>query len=356
MRKIALFTILFFILSCEDDIEDSNPFVGSWKMISASGGIYLKVNKTQVIKMGSTNGNIVATTYNNQNITDTFSMSELTINENMDGIFIDIRKPYDDNSSISVEYFIRDYVSSLDNFDESRMYIGTMNEYFEFSNESGNFVYTLNNNSDGMYDLSVTKDTLYRQIFINGNTVIDSSRYALVTGALKEVGTEIQAGVSFSMEDDIDLPTSLTLILNEDSTGFVEEVFDDMTISSNIRWFLFPDSTFGWNYCYSIDDCSEDGPLFNTYEINENSFTFGLYQDMCGEIGPYCDEMMSEMFGVEIGTAESYWAEINVSMKRSASSKLLTSNHMQKKSTNRKSIFDIIKKPKQKINKSMGKK
>ena len=75
--------------------------------------------------------------------------------------------------------------------------------------------------------LSVVQDTLYRQTFINFDNVIDSTRYVLVSGALKEVGTPIQAGAAFSMEDDIDLPSSLTLTLNDDSTGFVEEVFDD---------------------------------------------------------------------------------------------------------------------------------
>ena len=124
MKKITFFTLLFLIVSCEDEKDGSNPFVGTWEMSSASGGIYLIVNKTQVLKMGATDGSIIATTYNNQNILDTITMNELQINENMDGVFIDVRKFYNDNLSTSVEYYIRDYVSSLDYYDESRFYLG----------------------------------------------------------------------------------------------------------------------------------------------------------------------------------------------------------------------------------------
>ena len=356
MKKITFFTLLFLMVSCEDEKEGSNPFVGTWEMSSASGGIYLIVNKTQVLKMGATDGSIIATTYNNQNILDTYSMNELQINENMDGVFIDVRKFYNDNLSTSVEYYIRDYVSSLDYYDESRFYLGNMNEYYEFVNESGNFIYTLKLDSDGMYTLSVVQDTLYRQIFINFDNVIDSTRYVLVSGALKEVGTPIQAGAAFSMEDDIDLPSSLTLTLNDDSTGFVEEVFDDMRVSTSIRWFLYPDSTFGWNYCYTMNDCSEDGPIFNQYEINENSLVLGLYQDMCEEMGPYCDDMMNSTYGVEIGTTESYWAEINVSMERTENNKTVTSIKTLKERPDRESIFQKINRQKQIIHKSRGEK
>lgn len=356
MKKITFFTLLFLIVSCEDEKDGSNPFVGTWEMSSASGGIYLIVNKTQVLKMGATDGSIIATTYNNQNILDTYSMNELQINENMDGVFIDVRKFYNDNLSTSVEYYIRDYVSSLDYYDESRFYLGTMNEYYEFVNESGNFNYTLKVDSDGMYTLSVVQDTLYRQTFINFDNVIDSTRYVLVSGALKEVGTPIQAGVAFSMEDDIDLPSSLTLTLNDDSTGFVEEVFDDMRVSTSIRWFLYPDSTFGWNYCYAMNDCSEDGPIFNKYEINENSLALGLYQDMCEEMGPYCDDMMNSTYGVEIGTTESYWAELNVYMEKNENNKTITSIKTLKERPDRESIFQKINRQKQIIHKSRGEK
>lgn len=356
MKKITFFTLLFLIVSCEDEKDGSNPFVGTWEMSSASGGIYLIVNKTQVLKMGATDGSIIATTYNNQNILDTYSMNELQINENMDGVFIDVRKFYNDNLSTSVEYYIRDYVSSLDYYDESRFYLGTMNEYYEFVNESGNFIYTLKVDSDGMYTLSVVQDTLYRQTFINFDNVIDSTRYVLVSGALKEVGTPIQAGVAFSMEDDIDLPSSLTLTLNDDSTGFVEEVFDDMRVSTSIRWFLYPDSTFGWNYCYAMNDCSEDGPIFNKYEINENSLVLGLYQDMCEEMGPYCDDMMNSTYGVEIGTTESYWAELNVYMEKNENNKTITSIKTLKERPDRESIFQKINRQKQIIHKSRGEK
>ena len=356
MKKITFFTLLFLIVSCEDEKDGSNPFVGTWEMSSASGGIYLIVNKTQVLKMGATDGSIIATTYNNQNILDTFTMNELQINENMDGVFIDVRKFYNDNLSTSVEYYIRDYVSSLDYYDESRFYLGNMNEYYEFVNVSGNFIYTLKVESDGMYTLSVEQDTLYRQTFINFDNVIDSTRYVLVSGALKEVGTPIQAGAAFSMEDDIDLPSSLILTLNDDSTGFVEEVFDDMRVSTSIRWFLYPDSTFGWNYCYTMNDCSEDGPIFNKYEINENSLALGLYQDMCEEMGPYCDDMMNSTYGVEIGTTESYWAEINVSMERTENNKTVTSIKTLKERPDRESIFQKINRQKQIIHKSRGEK
>ena len=87
MKKITFFTLLFLIVSCEDEKEGIILLL--WEMSSASGGIYLIVNK--ILKMGATDGSIIATTYNNQNILDTYSMNELQINENMDGVFIDVR-------------------------------------------------------------------------------------------------------------------------------------------------------------------------------------------------------------------------------------------------------------------------
>ena len=116
------------------------------------------------------------------------------------------------------------------------------------------------------------------------------------------------------------------------------------------------DSTFGWNYCYTMNDCSEDGPIFNQYEINENSLVLGLYQDMCEEMGSYCDEMMNSIYGVELGTTESYWAEINVEMERTENKKRLTSIETLKKKPRRESIFQKINRKKQIIHKSRGEK
>ena len=88
----------------------------------------------------------------------------------------------------------------------------------------------------------------------------------------------------------------------------------------------------------------------------QNSLVLGLYQDMCEEMGPYCDDMMNSTYGVEIGTTESYWAEINVAMERTENKKRLTSIETLKKKPRRESIFQKINRQKQIIHKSRGEK
>ena len=95
--------------------------------------------------------------------------------------------------------------------------------------------------------------------------------------------------------------------------------------------------------------------MFNNFKVTENSLVLGMYQDMCEEYDAmdgsgYCDEMMYDAYGVEIGTLDSFWAEINVSMVKSSSSKQYISTNQNLKLNKRsRSIFQEIAKQKRHI-------
>ena len=113
-------------------------------------------------------------------------------------------------------------------------------------------------------------------------------------------------------------PSELTLILNDDSTGRAIESFDGDTEENEIKW-QATDSTFSWNYCYD-GDCTDEGPEFS-YEISGTSLSLSIYQDMCEYFDEYCDEIMNGEYGVEMGTLEAFWMEMNVSLSSTQASK-----------------------------------
>ena len=361
MKKISFILSIFLIIGCEDEEGTDSPLVGTWTMTESSGGIYMMVNKTQYLNMGEVDGAVTASLHTDQGLIDSYSMTEMYINQNMDGTFINLMTPYDYDSSIASQasYQLADYTSSLNDYDFSQLSVSTMNDYYNFYNNAGNFTYSTTADDNGMHTLTIDNDTLYREVYINGNIITDSSRYGIVNGTIKEIGTQVQAGQQFSMEDYFSLPTAITLTLNDDFTGYITEVFEGFRESSDIRWFVNPDSSFGWDYCYEDydngdddgDDECDEGPMFNSYNVTENSLVLGMYQDMCAEMGSDCDAMMELMYGVEMGTLNSYWAEINVAMKKSVASKQLNSSNQNLQSKHRpRSIFQEIAAQKRIIN------
>ena len=354
MKKLSFILSLLLVIGCEDEDSEKSPLVGTWTMTESSGGIYMMVNKTQYIREGKADGEVRAVLYSDQGTVDSFSMTDFNVDQTMDGTFIMISTPYDTNLPSEANYVISDYVSSLDDYDYSQLNVNSMNDYYDFYNMSGNNEYSIEVGDNGMNTVFVL-DTLYRQIYINGNAVYDSSRYSIVSGTIEEIGTQIQANQPIKMmDDDIGLPSALTLTLNADFTGIVEEAFEGNSMVSDIRWFVTPDSLFGWEYCGldGDDDECDGGPVFNNIKVTENSLTLGMYQDMCEEYNAmggsgYCDEIMYNDYGVEIGTFDSFWAEINVSMVKSNTSKEYTSNNQsQKLNNNPRSVFQEIAKQK----------
>jgi|MDSW01.1.fsa_nt_gb hypothetical protein len=312
MKKIIFFFSIFLIFACEDKEDEVNPLVGQWNMTNFSGGVYLKLNKTQEIFMGETEGSIEAKTISNEILTDTYNLTEVRIDNNDDGTFIDVSE-YANN--YSVDYNIRDFIGSLDAYDESSLYIYSNNINGDYYGT--NFDYTISTNS-----LKVFPDTLYRKLYINGNEVWDSTRYAVVEGSITQLTTLVEAGQDFLMDGDefeeILGPSELTLILNDDSTGRAIESFDGDTEENEIKW-QATDSTFSWNYCYD-GDCTDEGPEFS-YEISGTSLSLSIYQDMCEYFDEYCDEIMNGEYGVEMGTLEAFWMEMNVSLSSTQASK-----------------------------------
>jgi hypothetical protein len=102
-------------MACEDK-EEPNPLVGTWNMTSASGGVYIKVNKTQEIFMGLTQGSIEVSTISNGITTQTHALSQFNVNNSDDGLFINA---YEYFENMDVNYYINDYISSLDQYDQS---------------------------------------------------------------------------------------------------------------------------------------------------------------------------------------------------------------------------------------------
>ena len=279
MKKLSFILSLLLVIACEEEDGEKSAFVGTWTMTESSGGIYMMVNKAQFIKAGEVDGDVKAALYTDQGPVDSFSMTDFDVNQNMDGTFIMLSTPYGTNLPSDANYQLSDYVSSLDDYDYSQLSVNTMNDYYDFYNMSGNKQYSIETDDNGMNTVSVL-DTLYRQIYINGNTVDDSSRYSIVSGTIKEVGTQIQANQPIEMmDDDIGLPSALTLTLNADFTGSVEEVFEGNSMVADIRWFVTPDSLFGWNYCGldGDDDECDGGPVFNNFKVTESSLVLGMY-------------------------------------------------------------------------------
>ena len=317
-NKIILIISTFLIFACEDKEDDVNPLVGQWNMTDFSSGIYMRLNKTQEIFMGDTKGSIQLKTISNGIITDNYSLTDFSIYNDDDGTFIDVSE-YTNN--YSVNYSIRDYIGSLDSYDESSLYIYSNNS--DAAYYSTNFDYSISTNL-----LKIRPDTLYRQLYINGNEVWDSTRYAIVEGAIEKTTEMVQAGQDFLMNSDefggdIGGPDELTLILNDDGTGRAIEEFNGGKEDNEIKW-VASDSTFSWNYCYD-GDCDGEGPEFN-YEISGTNLSLSVSQDICEDDEENCDYMVNEMFGVEFGTLEAFWLEMNVT---------LSSTQVAKKSVNK---------------------
>ena len=317
--------LLIIFMACEDK-EEPNPLVGTWNMTSASGGVYIKVNKTQEIFMGLTQGSIEVSTISNGITTQTHALSQLNVNNNDDGLFINAYEYSDDRQ---VDYYINDYIASLDQYDQSSVRIYTPNGYYEYVGTQ--FNYTLQEKS-----FTVNADTVYRQLYIDGNFVMDSTRYAVASGAVTQIGTEIEANQNFLMPDQLFLPDDVTITINDDGTGEIEETFEGFEERSDIEWEA-TDSTFTWRYCEEYDgqiECN-DGPEF-MYQITGESLILSDRQDICEEMGDssgvYCDQMMFYQYGIEMGTLDDFWMEMEVVFsKQAAAAKLTNEISRQKK-------------------------
>ena len=102
------------------------------------------------------------------------------------------------------------------------------------------------------------------------------------------------------------------------------------------------DSTFQWRVCYGNDDQNEpdceDGPIFKS-NINENSLALYSYQDQCEDMEPgMCDNMMNELYGIEIGTLDEFWSEINANFSKNPTSNKMRSINNKNKTQGAKGI------------------
>jgi len=190
MIKRTLILSALIMLACEDK-EEINPLVGTWNMTSADGGLYLKLNKTQMLYMGEMSGDMKVSTFHNGTPDGTYGLSEFYIDETFDGMVIGAQGGEED---YSIYYGITDYNSPLDQYNGSIVNISTSLGYLEFVGQ--NYNYTI-----GEHSLTINADTLIRQLYVdNTGYVIDSTRHATVSGSLTEMGMEILANENILLE------------------------------------------------------------------------------------------------------------------------------------------------------------
>ena len=289
----------------------------------------MRVNKTQEIFMGETEGSIEAKTISNGITTDTYNLTDVDIYGGDGDTYIDV---YGYDNNYSAYYTINDYSGSLSSYDESNFRVSTQNSNREYY--STNFDYLISTNS-----LKIFPDTLYRKLYINGNEVWDSTRYAIVEGAIEQMTTMIQAGQNFLMDSDmfgpIEFPDDLTLILDDDGTGRIIEKMWGQTEEIEIKWEA-TDSTLSWNEECNDEDCDLEVVDF-TFEISSTGLSLSNYQDMCelfeqmGGEGT-CDLVMNDEFGVEMGTLEAFWMEMNVTFSENQVAKKSVNKMLNKRS------------------------
>ncbi len=326
MIKRTLILSALIMLACEDK-EEINPLVGTWNMTSADGGLYLKLNKTQMLYMGEMSGDMKVSTFHNGTPDGTYVLSEFIIDETFDGITIGVQGYEED---YSINYNITDYNSPLDQYNGSRVNIYTSLGSLDFVGQ--NYNYTI-----GEHSLIINADTLIRELYVdNTGYVMDPTKKATVSGSLTEMGMEILANENFLLDDGLFMPEEIIIIINEDGTGEIEETFEGFREKVDIEW-VSTDSTFTWKYCEEYDgqiEC-EEGPEFK-YEISGKTLILSQYQDMCEEyeiFGMSCDEVMQEAFGVEMGTLEEFWMEMKVVFSATASAKKSAYKIRQNKKT-----------------------
>jgi hypothetical protein len=318
MKKIIFYFLIFMIFACEDKEDAVNPLVGQWNMTDFTSGIYMRLNKTQEIYMGDTEGSIQAKTISNGITTDTYNLTDVDIYGGDGDTFIDV---YGYDNNYSAYYSISDYGGSLSSYDQSNFSVGTQNSNAEYYGT--NFDYSISTNS-----LKIFPDTLYRKLYINGNEVWDSTRYAIVEGAIEQMSKMVQADQDFLMAGDmfgtIESPDDLTLILDDDGTGRIIESMWGQTEEIEIKWEA-TDSTLSWSEECNDDECDDELAYF-TFEISSSGLLLSNYQDMCelydqmGGAGT-CDLIMNDEFGVEMGTLEAFWMEMNVSFSENQAAK-----------------------------------
>ena len=151
--------------------------------------------------------------------------------------------------------------------------------------------------------------------------------------------TMIQAGQNFLMDSDMfgpmEFPDDLTLILDEDGTGRIIEKMWGQTEEIEIKWEA-TDSTLSWNEECNDEDCDLEVVDF-TFEISSTGLSLSNYQDMCelfeqmGGEGT-CDLVMNDEFGIEMGTLEGFWMEMNITFSENQVAKKSVNKMLNKRS------------------------
>ena len=199
---------------------------------------------------------------------------------------------------------------------------------------STNFDYFISTNL-----LKIRPDTLYRKLYINGNEVWDSTRYAIVEGAIEQKSTIVQAGQNILMDGDMfgpmESPDDITLIFEDDGTGRIIEKMWGQTEEIEIKWEA-TDSTLSWIEECNDDECDDELVSF-TFEILSTGLSLSNYQDMCEFIEQMagqgaCDIVMNDEFGVEMGTLEALWMEMNVTFSENQVAKKSVNKTLNKRS------------------------
>jgi len=307
MKKLYLiiFISILFILSCEDkkkNKKEINPIVGIWGLTSASGGVYLNVNKTQEIYLGNIQGEIQVTTTRDSSITDIHILTNYVITSNLDGIFINVSGQGDYSF---VNYSIEDYVTSMDQYDQSLLDIIKDNGIYNYSGNIFNY-------SIGDHSLTINADTLIRKFNMDGNDIWDSTRSAAVTGTIEKIGSEIKATENYYFVEEILLPDNIIISLNEDGNGESEETFSGESNYYDFGWMTI-DSLLILRSCEVIYNRIYCSKINYEYYVLTDTLILNKYQNLCDLLfeddEAACDNFLYNEYGVELGTMEGFWLE-----------------------------------------------
>ncbi|MFQ6612343.1 MAG: hypothetical protein ACE5D2_04500 [Fidelibacterota bacterium] len=279
----------------------ADPLVNTWELKDFSGGNYLLVNVSQVAYFPwlEATGDLTLSEYDSGSLLEAVVMKHFSIYKTEDEVNIHVNY---ESPELGYEYEIQDYRPSLNRFDKSMMYKRVRDEYYPYI--GGHFSYTYS-----MVDRSLTinQDTLYRQVYIDQNEFIDSTRVAVLSGTLNRQGTEIQAEEPYLFDEGFRDNGSLTLTLNEDGTGTMtnHDPFGG-NYTRDIEWSA-SDTILTITECYDWD-CFDNE--YN-YTLTDGELELAQHFSFCGGF-PDCLREREREFGLEPNTLEDIWMETNL--------------------------------------------
>jgi hypothetical protein len=313
-RFILVLSLLLFLIfyGCEDKKKKTDPLVGTWELTESSGGTYLLVNQSQLAYFPwlPAQGDLRLSEFDNGAFLDSVTMEYFSVfqNEDFTNIHVDYRSP-----ELEYNYNIQDYRPVLSQFDRSSLSKRVRNEIYPYAGGTFNYILTNNNRT-----VTINQDTLYREVAIDSDVIIDSSRMVVLAGTLSKQGEAITAGVPYLLDEqpgviirDGQEPLLITLVLNRDGTGKMTNRNPyGGSYTRDIEW-VATDTTLIITECFELD-CFDNG---YHYTLIDNELSLTQQFRICGDF-PDCYREQEQTLGLEPNTLEDLWTESVLVFKR----------------------------------------